>query len=146
MNPTREKYYRFVFALSSVYDIVLGVIFALFYRRAFAFLGIAAKLPDFGGYLTLIGAFLFVIGVAYCVIALGDLRRNRDLIMVGVLYKLAYCASAFYYFATGNIPHVIFVSLFGVVDLVFFVLMTECWLCVSRTVLPEPTLAGAQTK
>ncbi len=97
-------------------------------RRAFAALGISEKLPVFGGYLALLGAFVFVIGVAYALISRGDLLRNADLIFIGALYKLAYSATAFYYWAAGSLPHVVFGALFGVVDAIFFVLMAECWL------------------
>jgi hypothetical protein len=127
MKPAKEKYYRSLFAIAAVYDILLGITFTLFPVRAFDALGIREKLPAFGGYLTLLGAFVFVIGIAYLLIASGDLRRNRDLILVGTLYKLAYSATAFYYWSVGNVPHVIFVALFGVADAVFFVLMAECY-------------------
>ena len=126
MKPARERYYRSLFAIAAVYDVLLGIIFIFFSARAFDALGIRDKLPAFGGYLTLLGAFVFVIGIAYLLIASGDLRRNLDLILVGTLYKLAYSATAFYYWLVGNIPHVIFVALFGVADAVFFVLMAEC--------------------
>ena len=126
MNPAREKYYRSLFAVAAVYDVLLGVTFTFFPARAFDALGIREKLPAFGGYLALLGAFVFVIGIAYFLIARGDLRRNRDLILIGTLYKLAYSATAFCYWLTGNIPHVIFAALFGVADAVFFILMAEC--------------------
>ncbi len=126
MNPGREKYYRAMFLVAAVYDIVLGIIFTLFPEPAFRFLGIAEKLPEFRGYLSLIGAFLFVIGCAYWLIFKGDLHRNRDLIAVGALYKLAYSAVAFYYLAIGNVPHLVFVAVFGVADLIFWVMMVEC--------------------
>jgi hypothetical protein len=132
MNPAREKYYKGMFLVAAVYDLLLGVIFTFLHEPAFRILGIGEKLPEFRGYLSLIGAFLFVIGCAYCLIYLGDLRRNRDLITVGALYKLAYSAIAFYYFAVGNLPHLIFVAVFGVADLVFFVMMAECRLFLRR--------------
>ena len=133
MSTAREKYYRLVFAISSIYDTVLGVVFAFFPRWAFNFLGIENKLPEFRGYLTLLGAFLFVIGVAYFLIARGDLGRNRDLVLVGTLYKLAYCVTAFGYFAAGTLPHFIFVGIFGIADLVFFVLMAECFVFLGKS-------------
>jgi formate/nitrite transporter FocA (FNT family) len=132
MKPAKEKYYRSLFAIAAVYDILLGIAFTLFPVRTFDALGIREKLPAFGGYLTLLGAFVFVIGIAYLLIASGDLRRNRDLILVGTLYKLAYSATAFYYWSVGKIPHVIFVALFGVADAVFFVLMAECYWCLKQ--------------
>ena len=75
---------------------VLGITFTFFPTRVFAMLGISEKLPAFGGYLTLLGAFVLVLGIAYFLIARGDLRRNADLILIGALYKLAYAATAFY--------------------------------------------------
>ncbi|MGA9453005.1 MAG: hypothetical protein WBW41_16875 [Verrucomicrobiia bacterium] len=134
MKPAKEKYYRSLFTIAAVYDILLGITFTFFPERAFDALGIREKLPAFGGYLTLLGAFVFVIGIAYLLIASGDLRRNRDLILVGTLYKLAYSATAFYYWSVGNIPHVIFVALFGVADAVFFILMAECYFSLTREI------------
>src|ERR1039457_6255517 len=127
MNPAREKFYRGLFNLAAVYDVLLGITFTFFPARAFAVLGISDKLPAFGGYLTLLGAFVLVIGVAYLLIARGDLLRNADLILVGTLYKLAYSATTFYYWSQGNLPHIAFAALFGVADAVFFVLMAECY-------------------
>jgi hypothetical protein len=75
----------------------------------------------------LLGVFVLVIGVAYFLISRGDLRRNVDLILVGTLYKLAYSATAFYYWVAGGLPHIAFAALFGVADAIFFVLMVECY-------------------
>jgi hypothetical protein len=127
MNPAREKYYCGLFYLAALYDVVLGITFTFFPARAFAALGISDKLPAFGGYLTLLGVFVLVIGIAYFLIARGDLRRNADLILIGTLYKLAYAGTAFYYWSQGSLPHVAFAALFGVADTVFFVLMAECY-------------------
>ena len=127
MKPAKEKYYRGLFTIAAFYDLLLGVTFTFFPARAFAALGISEKLPAFGGYVTLLGAFVLVIGIAYALISRGDLRGNADLILVGTLYKLAYAATAFYYWAAGNLPHVAFAALFGVADAVFFVLMAECY-------------------
>jgi hypothetical protein len=132
MKPAKERYYRGLFIIAAFYDLLLGVTFTFFPGRAFAALGISEKLPAFGGYVTLLGAFVLVIGIAYALISRGDLRCNADLILVGTLYKLAYSATAFYYWAAGSLPHIAFAALFGVADAVFFLLMAECWLCLRR--------------
>ena len=132
MKPAKEKYYRWLFTIAALYDLVLGLTFTFFPARAFAALGISDKLPAFGGYLTLLGAFVLVIGIAYALIARGDLLRNADLILVGTLYKLAYSATTFYYWWAGGLPHVAFAALFGVADAVFFVLMAECYIFLKR--------------
>ena len=134
MSPAKEKYYRSLFLIAAVYDVLLGIAFTFFPARAFDALGIREKLPAFGGYLSLLGAFVLLIGFAYFLISRGDLRRNLDLILVGTLYKLAYSATTFYYWSQGNLPHIAFAALFGVADAVFFVLMAECWLFLKREI------------
>jgi hypothetical protein len=132
MSELRKKYYRVLFLIAAAYDIFLGIVFMFFYKSAFKLLGISQALPEFGGYLSLIGAFLFVIGIAYYLIYRGDLVKNRDLILIGALYKLAYCAVAFFYFAIGEIPHMLFIGLFGVVDFIMFVLIVECLVFIGK--------------
>ena len=127
MKPAKEKYYRILFTIAAFYDLVLGLAFTFFPARAFAALNISDTLPAFGGYVTLLGAFVLVIGIAYALISRGDLRRNADLILVGTLYKLAYAGTAFYYWSQGGLPHVAFAALFGVADTIFFFLMAECY-------------------
>jgi len=132
MKPAKEKYYRGLFTIAAFYDILLGLTFTFFPGRAFAAMGISEKLPAFGGYITLLGGFVLVIGIAYALISRGDLLRNADLIFVGTLYKLAYSATAFYYWAMGSLPHVAFAAVFGVADAVFFILMAECYFFLTR--------------
>jgi hypothetical protein len=129
MDPSKERYYRVLFGVAAVYDILLGIIFLFFRPRAFATLGLSDQLPPVNGYLALLGAFVLVIGVAYALIARGDLQRNGDLILVGALYKLAYASTAFYYW---GVPHIVFSAVFGVADAVFFLLMAECCLSLRK--------------
>jgi len=132
MSADREHWYRILFWVAAIYDLALGVIFLFFYRPVFEWLGIEDAVPEYTSFLSLIAAFLFVIGIAYVFIARGDLVRNRDLIAVGALYKLAYFSVAVWYLIGGVYPHIVFFAVFGVADLVFFVAMTECWLYVRR--------------
>ncbi|OGS71092.1 MAG: hypothetical protein A3F91_10280 [Flavobacteria bacterium RIFCSPLOWO2_12_FULL_35_11] len=132
MSESRLKYYKGLFLLVAVYDIILGIIFMFFTKSTFEFLGIPEKLPEFDGYLTLIGVYVLILGIAYYLIYKGDLQKNRDLILIGVLYKLGYCAVTFYYFIIGDIPHVLFLALFGVIDFIMFILMLECYYSIGK--------------
>lgn len=132
MKPAKKKYYRGLFTVAAFYDILLGLTFTFAPAQAFTALGISDKRPAFEGYVTLLGAFVLVIGIAYALISRGNLLANADLILIGTLYKLAYAAVAFYYWAQGALPHIAFGALFGVADTIFFVLMAECWLCLMR--------------
>ena len=125
MTDSRRLYYRWLFGVAAVYDIALGVIFLFFGRWAFETLDISDKYPE-GGYLPLLGAFILVLGIAYYLIWRGDLWQNRDLIMVGTLYKLAYTGVGLYISITSEVPHAVFLWGFGVADAVMFVLMAEC--------------------
>jgi hypothetical protein len=132
MKALRKKYYRGLFLIAAIYDLILGILFTFFYRNAFELIGISETLPEFGAYLSLIGAFLFVIGVAYYLIYRGDFQKNRDLILIGALYKLAYCSIAFFYSIIGDIPHMIFLSLFGVVGFIIFISMVGCFIFIRK--------------
>lgn len=140
MDESRERYYRGLFLVAAIYDLVLGIVFTLFYQPAFEMLDVT---PPESGYIPLLGSFLFVIGVAYYLIWRGDLARNRDMIFVGTLYKLAYAAIALIFWAMGDIPHVAFAAVFGLADVVFFILMLECWLFLGRQARAGETQAIA---
>jgi len=139
VSRPRKLYYKSLFAVAAIYDTVLGVIFLFFGRWAFDALDIADKYPE-GGFLALIGGFVLVLGVGYFLIWRGDLWRNRDLVAVGALYKLAYTGVGLYIAIAEEVPHALFLWGFGVADAVFFVLMAECWLYLYRR---QSALAGA---
>jgi len=129
MDKKRKGYYKGLFLMAAIYDLVLGIIFTFFHKFAFSFLNI--PLPEYHGYISLLGVFLIVLGIAYYFIYRGDLVKNIDLIRVGTFYKFAYAAVAFYYWIFETLPHIIFI-LFGVIDLVFFVLFIECILHIKK--------------
>lgn len=131
MTHPRQQYYRGLFGVAAVYDTALGVIFLFFGRWAFEALDISAKYPE-GGYLSLIGAFVLVLGIGYYLIWRRDFWQNRDLILVGTLYKLAYTGVGVYISVTSEVPHALFLWGFGMADAVFFLLMAECLIYLYR--------------
>ena len=68
-----------------------------------------------------------MLGIGYFLIYRGDLARNRDLIAVGALYKLAYTGVGLCIAVLDEVPHIIFLIAFGIADAIFLVLMAECW-------------------
>ena len=133
MKPAKEKYYRTLFSIAALYDLLLGVAFTFFPTETFARLGVSDQMPAFAGYITLPGAFVIALGILYVLVARGDLQRNRDLILAGSLFKLAYAAVAIYYWAANALPHPAF-AVFGAADAVFFVLILECYWSLPREV------------
>ena len=125
MGDARMRWYKGLFVTAAVYDTVLGIVFLFFGRWAFDALDIAEKYPE-GGFLPLIGAFVLVLGIGYFLVWSGDLWKNRDLVTVGALYKLAYTGVGLFVALTGEVPHALFLWGFGVADGLFFLLMLEC--------------------
>lgn len=131
MDLTTERRYRWVFLAAAIYDLALGITFMLLYSWAFDLMGIEDEVPE-GAYVPLLGSFVLVLGLAYLLIYRGDLQRNRDLILVGTIYKFAYATVATVFWLQGDAPHAIFV-VFGVADIVFFVLMFNIWRSLGKT-------------
>lgn len=125
MNSSKIKLYKTTFLIAAIYDLVIGATFLFFSAALYSALGISEARPD-QAYLALLGAFVLVIAYAYWKIYRGDLRDNLDLITIGALYKIAYALVAFWFYFTGGAPHVAFVFVFGIADIIFFAIMMQC--------------------
>jgi hypothetical protein len=112
------SFYKQVFAIAAIYDIVLGAAFILFYDPILEALDITA--PDNTSYIHLSAVFVLVQGISY-VFAWQDLTGNLGIVRVGVIYKAAYFLVALYYLVTDDLLHWVF-FVFGVADLGFLLL------------------------
>lgn len=122
--------YRMGFLVAAAYDIVLGAAFIFLYKPILDVLDITA--PDNKSYIHLAAVFVLVQGISY-LFAYRDMRANRDLILVGIIYKLAYALVAFYYLAIDDLLHWIF-FVFGLIDVLFMLFFIQ----VLRVTKPEP--------
>lgn len=109
--------YRTFFLVAAIYDIVLGVVFFLFYGAMFSALGI--ELPNNTSYIHLTAAFVLVQGLGYWFVY-QEPQANLGIVKVGVAYKFAFSALAAYYLLIGQLLHPIF-ALFGFLDLLFLI-------------------------
>ena len=113
-----ERFYRVVFLVAALWDLILGFVFFVFLRTIFSTLG--TQVPENTSYAHLSAAFVFVQGLGYYYVY-RNLRRNADIVRVGLVYKIVYTGVAFYYWAIGESPHLVFTA-FGFVDLIFIAL------------------------
>jgi hypothetical protein len=132
----RRRFYRGVFFVAAAYDLVLGVGFLFLYPWVYQLMGIS--LPTEPAYLQMSAAFVLVQGIMYALV-FRNMERNRDLILVGVIYKAAYAGISLYHLALGDLPHVLF-AVFGVLDIGFMILFLMClrWLEAERPLAQEP--------
>jgi hypothetical protein len=126
------KWIRPLFIVAALYDILLGLAFLLFYPAIYARFGVT--LPNHPGYVQLNALFVIIAGVGFAFVARAP-ERNRDLIQVGILFKLAYAGIVFWYLARGMMPSM-WVT-WAICDTLFFVVFL-----VALRALPKPAAAA----
>lgn len=130
MSRVRTRSYQGLFLVAAVLGILVGFVLTFFAGPLYEVLDIADEMPA-GGYVQFIGASFLILGIGYALVFEGDFWRNRDLILVGTLFKLALSAVAITFWVMGDLPHIAF-GVLGIVDACLFVLMLECWIYLRR--------------
>jgi hypothetical protein len=111
-------FFASVFLVAALYDLTLGLVFFFGYSQIYDVLNV--PVPENTSYIHLSAAFVFVQGVGYWFVY-RNMRRNVDIVRLGVIYKGVYSAVAVYYWATGGLPHAVF-AWFAIFDVVFLAL------------------------
>lgn len=112
------RFFKAVFLVAALYDLVLGAVFFFLYRPLFDAFGI--DLPNNTSYIHLTAGYVFVQGVGYWFVY-RNMMRNVDLVKLGIVYKIIYSGVAVYYLAIGELLNAAF-AWFAVFDGVFAVL------------------------
>lgn len=99
MNAKRLT--RAFFHSMGVYDVVLGLIFALFFREIYQALQI--ELPNHSGYIFVPAWFLISGGIGEFFVARRPLR-NVDLVIVRTLMKVSFVGAVAYCYVRYGIP------------------------------------------
>lgn len=108
------KAIKTTFLIAAIYDLGLGVVFGLFFAPIFR--GLGTPLPYNTGYIQLSAAYVFVFGVAFYIIFKNP-QQNWQMIVVGILMKLAFIIVIFGHLIFDTIPPV-FVPI-AVLDILF---------------------------
>lgn len=96
-----RKWIRPLFLVAAAYDLILGVAYLLAYPAIYARYGVA--LPNHPGYVQLNAIFVAIFGIGFWFVARAP-ERNRDIIKLGVLLKLAYAGVVLGYAFKGMMP------------------------------------------
>lgn len=118
------KFYGFGFLFAGLYDIILGIVFFIFYRVIYDSFSVA--LPVNIAYIHITAAFVTVQGLMYYLVS-QNLEKNRDMVKAGIAYKSVYIALVLYYLSINMLPHPMF-ALFAIFDvgfLAFFILFLK---------------------
>ena len=116
-----------LFWISAAYDGVLGILFLAVPWWLFATFDVPP--PNHMAYVQFPAALLIIFGLIFVSIARNPLA-NRGQIVYGILLKVAYCALAFYYWFTQDIPWIW--KPFAVIDLAMCVLFVIAYATLRR--------------
>ena len=119
MNATWMK---ITFAVSAIYDGILGLLFLFFGTAIYDYVGI--ERPNHLGYLHFPALLIIVFAIMFWRIA-SDPAKYRDLIPFGIGLKFSYCLVVFFHWTTGVIP-TMWVP-FAWLDLIFLILFFQAW-------------------
>ncbi len=105
-----QELFRVFFLGAAAWNELLGLAFFVGYRQIYARFGI--PLPNHPAYVQLPALWLAILGLADHLVA-RDLVRNRDLVTIRILMKLAFSAVCFYYFMQGTLSGLWLVMAWG---------------------------------
>ena len=98
-----KKNISLLFYVSAAYDGLLGLAFLV--APKWLFTTFSVGFPNHFGYVQFPAMLLVIFGLMFLEIA-RDPSQNRGLIRYGILLKVAYCSTAFWYWFTTDIPYI----------------------------------------
>lgn len=124
-----KDFFKTFFLIVGIYDVLLGGVFALFYKEIYAYLNIT--LPNHPGYIFVPALFIIAGGIGEFLIS-RNLLKNIDLAIVRLLMKLSFASAVFYSYFKFGVPTIFMLisiaSIIGVVVNVLFI----CWATAER--------------
>ena len=110
------------FYIAALYDGLLALLFLFFWRDVFAHFNVTP--PNHPGYVQFPALLLIIFGLLFLQIA-RDPAANRDLIVYGILLKIAYSGTVFWHHFTGGVPSMWIWWAWA--DVAFLVLFVVAW-------------------
>jgi len=111
-----------LFYIAALYDGLLALLFLFFWRDVFAHFNITP--PNHPGYVQFPALLLIIFGLLFLQIARNP-AENRDLIVYGILLKIAYSGTVFWHHFTGGVPSMWIWWAWA--DVAFLVLFVVAW-------------------
>ena len=119
----KEKYYKILFIVAALYNIINSVTFILISIAAtdlFPIFGV--EIPPSMVWLQLSLILIALLGVGYIMVS-RDISKNHGLVLVGGLTKLSFFLMSLVYFFIGDLN--VLIVLLGSVDLIMVILFIE---------------------
>ena len=127
------KAIKVLFWVAALYDLVLGLVFGLFYQPIYARFGVEP--PNHPGYVQLSAMFIFIIGFGFYLVT-RDPVGNRQIILLGILMKIGFCLVVFGHLFFGTVPP-IYVP-FAILDFLFLISFLPAYAALRKMALTAP--------
>jgi hypothetical protein len=122
-----------LFIVAALYDLLLGIAALFFFKPLYNWFDIT--LPNHDGYVQWGAAVVVIFGIGFWLVAQAP-ARNRDIIKMGILFKVAYTATVLGHFFLGSVP-IVWVP-FAWLDVVFCVLFIVALRSLSASPSSQP--------
>ncbi len=123
MFKLERGYYKGLYFVSALYDLVLGFMFLFFYEKILDFVDM--PIPDNPAYLAASSMFIFIFGILLFMIYLKP-EGSRRMVIYSILFKFGYISVAVYYLITRGTDFVKWPFLtFIVCDIIFAAFFIE---------------------
>ncbi len=127
----RHPVVAIVFIAAALYDGLLGLAFLFAASSLYAFYGVTP--PNHYGYVQFPAAVLIIFALMFFAVARRPLA-NRNLIPYGILLKLAYSLTVFYYWFSSGIPGMW--KPFAIIDLLTVIPFAWAYVMLGGTMKP----------
>ncbi len=117
MSHTDWPGWKPFFLIAGLYDVLLGLAFLVFGEQILEWVGM--DLPPHIAYIQLAAVFIAVQGLSYLLVWM-EPTRYLGLVMIGVVYKIAYAGLALWYLIIDELPSAFFIP-WAIIDIVFLV-------------------------
>lgn len=118
-----RSWIRLVFVVAGLYDVVLGVVFALATGAVFRFFEVAT--PEYLGYIQYPALLVALFGILFFHIARAP-ARHRALIWYGIGMKTIYIVLTFWHYLASGLPAMWLP--WAWIDLIFLGLFLAAWM------------------
>lgn len=92
-----------LFTVAALYDFILGVLFLVAWKPLYDVFGVTP--PNHPGYIQFGAALVAIFGIGFWFVAQHP-ERNRDLVKMGILLKIAYASVVLGHQLLGSVPAV----------------------------------------
>ena len=121
------KSIKTLFLVASIYDVVLGLIFGLFFKAIYAMF--QAPQPEIAGYIQLPAFSILIFGIGFYLVYKNPIA-HKGIVLLGILMKINYILVAFGNYFMSQLPG--FYLPWAAIDVIFLILFIMAYSALNK--------------